>query len=27
MIDTKTNKKIGLGIITCDRPEFLIQVL
>lgn len=27
MTDTKTNKKIGLGIITCNRPAFLIQVL
>jgi len=27
MIDTKTNQKIGLGIITCDRPVFLNQVL
>jgi GT2 family glycosyltransferase len=27
MIETKTKQKIGLGIITCDRPEFLKQVL
>jgi GT2 family glycosyltransferase len=27
MIETKTKQKIGLGIITCNRPVFLKQVL
>lgn len=27
MIENKTKQKIGLGIITCNRPEFLKQVL